>query len=90
MFIVPVETETLTAEFCDAPTPVFMFRPCRPAKFWNAEPETLRLLLTALPLPPAPPEAVPPEVGVLPEVPEVEAVPPEPAGTLYDTVLPVT
>lgn len=60
MFIVPVETETLTAEFCDAATPVFMFKPCRPAKFWNAEPDTVRLLLTEPPDAPAAPVAVPP------------------------------
>ncbi len=46
MFIVPTEADTLTAEFCEAPTPVLAFRLCKPAKFWKDEPENARLLLT--------------------------------------------
>jgi hypothetical protein len=48
----PAETLTLTAEFCDAPAPVFMLSDCSPARFWNAPSPVVRLLSTAPLAPP--------------------------------------
>ena len=39
-----VETVVVTAAFCEAPTPVFWFRACMPAKFWKALPWLVRRL----------------------------------------------